>query len=318
MYCILYAELRLTRGWYPLEIYADIVFAVNFFMDLFILWGAGQFAGKKFRPLRLCAAAFIMALLYVLFIVFVPYSIGVNILASLILISLGVYVAFRPAHARELAQLVGFSYIFAFALGGLGLALFGFTNAGSLLMEVGQLPQSFSLNILLASTAAAYIIIKLLRGWYTRRVLKRQALYDVEVFVNGEKHCFTALMDTGHSLLDPISNTPVIIAEFAAVKQFLPDHVKLIFYENREDDLYSITQSSLDNSFMARIRMIPFSALGTRNGMLIGFRTDRVDIRRGDHEHTSLREIIVGIYNSKLSGKGAYQGLLNPEILNNS
>jgi len=299
-----------------LEIYADVVFAVNFFMDLFILWGAGQFAGRKLRWLRLGAGAFVMALLYVLFIVFVPHTTLTGVLASVLIISLGAYIAFRPKRARELAQLVGFSYIFAFALGGMVLALFSFTNFDTLLIAAGQVPQSFSLNMLLASTAVFYIAVKLLGGWYSRRVVRRQVLYDVEVFVGGERQCFKALLDTGHSLLDPISNTPVIIAEFAVVKPFLPDPIKLIFYENREDDLNAVTDGSLDSGFVGRIRMIPFSALGKRNGMLIGFRSDRVEIRRGDDEQASLREIIVGIYNSKLSGKGVYQGLLNPEILN--
>ena len=298
-----------------MEIYADIVFAINFFMDLFILWGAGQFGGKKLHILRLCAAAFVMALLYVLFIVFVPFSTFANVLASVILISLGVCVAFRPKRLRDFAQLVIFSYIFAFALGGLGLALLSFTGVGSLMMAAG-VPQNISLNLLLASTAVSYILIKLARRWYTSRVLRRQTLYDVQVFVNGNQQSFTALLDTGHSLTDPISNTPVIIAEFSVIKPFLPDPIKLIFYENRESDLLAIAEGGLDNGFMARIRMIPFSALGTRNGMLIGFRTDRVEIRRSEQEHTTLSEIVVGIYNCKLSGKGAYQGLLNPDILN--
>lgn len=299
-----------------MEIYADIVFAVNFFMDLFILWGAGQFMGKKLRPIWLSAAAFVMALLYVLFIVFVPHSIVANILASILLITLGVYIAFRPKHIKELVQLVGFSYIFAFAVGGFGLALFSFTNVGSLLVSTGQMPQSFSLNILLGSSAAFYIIVKLLKSRYARRVIKRQILCDVEIFVSDRQQHFKALVDTGHSLLDPISNTPVIIAEFSVVKQFLPDPLKLIFYENRESDLHTITQGNLDHNFVGRIRMIPFSALGTRNGMLIGFRTDQVTIRHGEDDPATLREIIVGIYNNKLSGKGGYQGLLNPEILN--
>ena len=299
-----------------MEIYADVVFAVNFFMDLFILWGAGQLACKKIRWLRLGVGSFVMALLYVLFIIYIPHTILTGALASLLLISLGVYIAFKPRRWRELAQLIGFSYIFAFALGGFGLALFSFTNFDSLMVAAGQVQQNFSLSILLASTAAFYIAVKLLRGWYTSRAMRRQVLYDVEVFVSGERQCFKALLDTGHSLLDPISSTPVIIAEFAVVKPLLPDPIKLIFYENREDDLRAITQCSQDSGFIGRIRMIPFSALGKRNGMLIGFRSDRVEIRRGDEEQTSLREIIVGIYNCKLSGKGAYQGLLNPEILN--
>ena len=285
-------------------------------MDLFILWGAGQFIGKRLRLLRLSTAAFVMALLYVLFIVFVPNSIVINILASLLLIVLGVGIAFRPKHAREFAQLIGLSYIFAFAVGGFGLALFSFTNVGSLHLGAGQMPQSFPLNILLGSSAVFYIIVKLFKGWYLKRAIKRQVLCDVEIFVNDKQQHFKALVDTGHSLLDPISNTPVIIAEFSVVKQFLPDHLKLIFYENRENDLDAITQDSLDQGFVGRIRMIPFSALGTRNGMLIGFRTDQVTIRQDESEPATLRESIIGIYNNKLSGKGGYQGLLNPEMLN--
>ncbi|MCL2617680.1 MAG: sigma-E processing peptidase SpoIIGA [Defluviitaleaceae bacterium] len=299
-----------------MEIYADVVFAVNFLMDLLILWGAGLFAGRRARWHRLCGGAFVMALLYVLFIVYIPHAAFTAVLASLVLIGLGVWVAFRPRGVGEMGRLVLFSYIFAFALGGLGLALFSATNFGGLPAAAGWVAAGFSLNLLLTSAAVCYIVVKLLHRWYAARVLRRQEVYDVEVFVDGSRQSFKALLDTGHSLSDPISNTPVIIAEFAAVKPLLPDAVRLIFYERREDDVTSVLAGVSGSSFVGRIRLIPFSAVGTHGGMLIGFRTDRVEIRRGEAETTSLRETVVGICNNTLSGKGAYQGLLNPDILN--
>ncbi len=57
--------------------------------------------------------------------------------------------------------------------------------------------------------------------------------------------------------------------------------------------------------------MIPFKSLGRANGMLIGFKPDRVAVGAD----ASRSDVVIGIYNSRLTRDGRYQGLLAPELV---
>jgi stage II sporulation protein GA (sporulation sigma-E factor processing peptidase) len=121
-------------------------------------------------------------------------------------------------------------------------------------------------------------------------------------------------VDTGNSLRDPLSHAPVIVAEFDSVKAFLPDSIKLLFYEKQENSLQNLLMSAHGDDFTGRLRMIPYESLGKQNGLLIGFRPDRVEIMT-DKNTIALSEVVIGIYNRSLSRNGDYQGLLNPELI---
>jgi stage II sporulation protein GA (sporulation sigma-E factor processing peptidase) len=65
---------------------------------------------------------------------------------------------------------------------------------------------------------------------------------------------------------------------------------------------------------MKRLRVIPFEALGTENGMLVGFKPDSVYIEK-DAETKSIKDIIIAIYSKKLSKNGDYKALLHPDLV---
>jgi stage II sporulation protein GA (sporulation sigma-E factor processing peptidase) len=196
------------------------------------------------------------------------------------------------------------AYVITFTVGGLGMALFFLTAWEGVLQEI-------SWWLVLLGMGLSYAAIKISMKIFERYTLKRQMLCHVHVSV-GENDCdFDALVDTGHSLKDPLSQSPVIIAEFDEVKPLLPDRLKVLFYENLENDL-SVLLTVREESFYSRIRMIPFSSLGRNNGMLIGFRPDRVQVEGANDNHS---DIVIGIYNDKLSNDGRYRGLLSPELV---
>lgn len=289
-------------------VYADIVLAINFFMNLSVLWGAGQLLGRRCRRLGLFLGALLMAGAHVVLMLFAPNTLLINLVASLVMICLGVFLAFYPKSILEWLRLTGMCYVVAFALGGLGMAMFYFTNVGIALQPA--IPASFSLNILLASAAAFYIAIRMISSLFAGLGLRRQMVYEVSIFVGDKGARFRALLDTGNTLKDPFSNAPIIVAEFSAVKHSLPEALRELF--GREDCIKYL--ADIEPGEARRIRLIPFTALGTNKGILPGFRCDRVEIRYADDAPTTLYEVVVGVYNNKLS-KGSYQGLLNPEIL---
>ena len=286
-----------------MEIYIDIVFLVNFIMNSFILWAIGKLCRQKIRYSRLLAGGLIMALMYVSTIIMLPFSWGLSAAVSLVIISLGIAVAFRPQNVRIFLGQLFIGYLCSFTLGGLGIAVL--YNAG--LPEV-------SWRLLIICVIAAYIIIKSTLRILEGITLKKQMLCPVTIYVGENAMSLQVLVDTGHTLQDPLNNAPVIIAEFDSIKELLPDGVRLMFYKEQEIDLSVLLTASTGNSFYERIRMIPFVSLGRTNGMLIGFRPDKVALST-ERRLWYRKDIIIGIYTRKLSGDGRYQGLISPELV---
>jgi len=156
----------------------------------------------------------------------------------------------------------------------------------------------------------SYFLIKLTMKLIEHHTIKRQMLMNVMVSMNEKYIYFDALVDTGHSLKEPLSQSPVIVAEFEQVCEFLPDGLKGLFYDRQENNLASVIDSQ-ETLFYQRIRMIPFTSIGKASGMLIGFRPDRVMVGT----ETSRQDVVIGIYNDRLTPDGRYQGLLSPEIV---
>lgn len=234
----------------------------------------------------------------------------------LAVLMVGIVISFNPRKFTEFIKIILFTHIAAFCVGGMGMALFYFTNISSVVGNmVSFTVKDFSIKILLFVFCFTYIFIKVTLGWFKRVLIKKQTFYPVKIFFENTDVDFMALVDTGNSLHDPLSNAPVIVAEFNSIKDFLPKEIRLIFYENKENDLSYII-SNIDQDFSKRIRMIPFESLGEHNGMLLGFRPDKVEISKEESVIT-IEDVIIGIYNFKLSKDNAYQGLLNPEVIYN-
>jgi len=284
-------------------------------MDVFILWIAAELRSRYVPPLRLLCVGAIMSGLGCLLVFVEPLRAYINVFSAVLIMVFGIIVCFRPRNLKELAVLTGLAHVVAFALFATGMALFYFTNIGDMLgnMLVVSI-QNFSVKLLLMSACIFYISIRFLMRWSKNLAIKKQAFYPVKISCAGEDASLTALVDTGNSLRDPLTRAPVIIAEFNAVKHFLPDSLKQVFYEKKEDDLDAWANGLNHTAFAGRIRMIPFASLGSRNGMLFGFRPDKVEIMSEDKTDT-LKDVVVGIYNFSLSKGGEYQGLLNPEMV---
>lgn len=114
---------------------------------------------------------------------------------------------------------------------------------------------------------------------------------------------------------EPISQEPVIIAEYNSLKEILPKSLRKIYVEEDHLDLNKIAKVMEEIGDDIKLRLIPFKSIGNENGILIGFKPDSISIYL-ENETRRLKEgIIVAIYNNKLAQDEQYTGLLHPEIL---
>jgi len=298
-----------------MTLYADVLFLINFMMNSFVLWVVSKITHNKRKTRWLFAGSGVMSLLYTLLIAVEPLRFINVALSSVLILTAGVLVAFRLDGVRNFIKLMVVAYVISFTVGGLGMSLFFLTDIPYAVYFITgdwqNFAQEISWQLVLVGAAASYVLIKLGLRIAARHTMKRQMLCNVQIFMGGQGASFEALVDTGHSLKEPLSQSPVIIAEFEHVKDFLPDGLKVLFYEKCESDLTGLLLNQ-EGTFYKRIRMIPFTSLGRTNGMLVGFRPDRVAVE-GAKEAPP--DVVIGIYNDRLCRDGRYQGLLSPELI---
>jgi len=325
-----------------MTLYADMLFLVNFIMNTFVLWVVSKVTRKRhnraptskpadrvqkrssfpFAVLKgitkarwLFAGAAIMSLMYTLLIAIEALRFINVALSSVAILTVGVLVTFRLTSVRDFAKLMVAAYVISFTVGGLGMSLFFLTDIPYAVYFIANDWQGFfqevSWQLVPVVMVVSYVLIKLGLKIAEMHTLKRQMLCNVQIFMGEQGASLAALVDTGHSLKEPLSQGPVIIAEFEHIKDFLPDGLKVLFYEKQENNLAGFLTGQ-EGSFYKRIRMIPFTSLGRSNGMLIGFRPDRVAVEGATE---SPADVVIGIYNDRLCRDGRYQGLLSPELV---
>lgn len=129
---------------------------------------------------------------------------------------------------------------------------------------------------------------------------------NIKVLSNGNEQKVKAMVDTGNLLKDPITNSPVIIIEKNSLNNILPKEIldntqKIINGEYEFSDEYF--------KYASKFRVLPFSSLGKQNGMLLGFKVDKMEAEINDEEIIR-DDVIVGIYDNKLSNKKDYECLI--------
>ncbi|SKC87383.1 sigma-E processing peptidase SpoIIGA [Maledivibacter halophilus] len=296
-----------------LEIYAEYLFLENFIMNLLILHITSYFCKYQGRFYKLMIGASVGALYA--FIFFFPslhflFSFSMKLVISMLII----VISFTPHKFRDFFKYLSIFYLVTFVFGGTAFAFFYFTNFDSILSNGIFYSNNFSIRVLLYSVAVAYILIVLSIGYIKNKVNKENLYKKIVIEFDSKQKEISALIDTGNSLSDPISKFPVIIVEYSAIEELLPEKVKEIFKNGNCNKLDQITTILQNTNWMNRFRIIPFTSLGMENGMLIGFKPDSVKLKiKGDV--MNLRRIIVGISTNRLSKNGDYKALLNPDIL---
>lgn len=296
-----------------MEVYLDMLIFENLIMNYLILWVTAKFSKERTNFIRLIISSVIGALYAT--IMFFPslrfiYTFLFKILLSFVL----VVVAFYPSKLRQFIKLVAIFYIVSFVFGGAAFGLFYFTNFGTILSNGIFYVSNFPVKILLISSTVSYVIIRFAWSAVQNRLSKDNLFVMVGISVETKKINIKALIDTANSLYDPISNLPVMVVEYNAIKELLPEDLKEIFEKYKENDLALISNIISDSEWLTRFRLVPFSSLGKENGMLVGFKPDEVliDMLEGKKE---IKDIVIGIYNKRLSKDESYSALLHPEVI---
>ena len=220
-------------------------------------------------------------------LIFFPLPKLVNlVLTYLVIVLLELRIAFPFQNISTYAKALGVLYLLSFGIGG-GMKW---------IYDNFQWAYKYGRNIIWLLGGVYFIALCIGKICVLVKVerMEKAKLRRVTCEVNGKILECTALLDTGNSLFDPVSMKPVSILERSELKKYS-------IYIKKE-----------------QYRVVPYHSLGTKQGVLEAFVADKVVITPMEDEAKSncieRENVIVGIYEGKLSQDERYQMILHPDL----
>lgn len=294
-------------------IYIDVLFAVNLLINYILLRACSVFMQLKLNNLRVVVGASLGAC-YAVLVFFPDFSILYSTICKLMISMLIVAASFPFYTFKSYIKALIVFYMVSFGFGGCVLAVFYFSDIGARLGAVysnGIFYFNLPWTVLALSGALFFLSLKLF-GLFSKRISRGENLRKKILITYGNNTAeLTALLDTGNSLVDPVSLSPVIIAEYKSLQNLFESDIRAGLDRLGRDNVTWIMSEVAQKGLPARL--IPFSSLGKENGMLIGFVPDHAEIR-DDCGVKILERCVIGLYEKPLSKDRSYRALLNPYL----
>lgn len=280
------------------ELYVDVLFLINMCMNFFILSIIKKLLRCTATYLRIFLICAISSVLTIIIIV-LPLK---GIIIKYILIHLGINVistkiALKLKGRINILKAVVLLYIITFLFGG----ILNFITYGKKL-NVEQL------------LLAGLIIFILIRGaiiiysFYKRSLSK---ICEVTISLNCRQLKLRGLVDTGNSLVEPISKKPVNIVPFEVIKELLTQ--KQISYIKTFLE-YGMEDIDVEWDELNKICYVPYCSVGKKNGLLPAIKVEKINIIHGE-KVIEITKPMIGICQNEFISDKRYQIILNPKLV---
>lgn len=306
-------------------VYVDVLFGINYILDLYILLLTGKLCRKHLRWWRICIgglAGSVLSLGYTYMNLFIcrrlvaPYShsilsglcLGVWNVLGLFIIGLSMEViAFPIFGLRDALQIFGIQLLVAFGLAGIVAACRQLPFFRSLLFDEASrnslnIPTFFGIML-----SGAVVLFLLEEGRYRYQKTHGLLCYTgVLWFENNQKKSY-GFVDTGNMLVEPISRKPVVVADGSFIMSILPeDYQRLvrIYMEEGIIDYEWIAKKGLNYA-----KWIPYCTVGEADGNMLGIQCTRLILYQ-DNTYKNIHPVIVGISHTGVDVNQKYQLIL--------
>ena len=295
-----------------MTIYIDIVLIENLIMNYIILFTTAVVLKIKVNHIRLILASLLGAgysIIAYMGIIKVYSSIILKIILSVLII----YIAFNPQNIKKMCKDLLLFYLVSFVFGGAAFALIYIIKPQNILMKNGLFLGTYTLKTVMLGAVVAFCIIIGAFAIIKNKISKKDMFCEIEILINQKKIKTKAMIDTGNMLKEPITNVPVIVVEHILLYSCMPKEILNNLKEIMGGDFKNIP-CDIQEKYISKLKLIPFSSLGKQNGMLIGIRPEYVKVITDEQEKIN-KNVIIGIYDKSLTNKGEYQALIGIELL---
>ncbi|MEG1633157.1 MAG: sigma-E processing peptidase SpoIIGA [Oscillospiraceae bacterium] len=275
-------------------VYADSLFVLNMIIDYFLLMCSARVCGLAYKRLRYAIAAALGALYAVLTLL--P---GLAFLSSAAMKSALALAMCLISFGGE-ARLARCFIVFLAVSAAFGGAVWAATMlAGGSVTSRLCIP--LSAKALLLSFAVCYAAVSAVFHRAAKR--SERELVPLRIELMGRSVTLSALRDTGNGLYDPLSGKPVAVADAASLLPlFPPEAAEALLRCGAAEALEALCAIPGCES---RFRLVPYSAVGTKRGLLPAFRPDAATV-----DGQPANELLLALSPLGLSPSGEYSAII--------
>ncbi len=283
-------------------VYVDVLLAVNFFINYFLMLSVGKLMKARISRTRVCLAAVFGAVSSLsVFLPPMPAAAGIAYKTG---VSAGmVAMAYRQRSLRGFGRYLLVTCAVTFGFGGTMLALWLTVAPRGMYYRNGVAYFHLSPTFIIGATVLCYTVITI-AGKVADRLEGRVGYCDAVIEGEGGAAAVRLMCDTGNLLREPFSGYPVIVVRRSAVRKILPAH----FAQGLSAGAAS-GKSGRENP-PRNFRVIPYSAVGG-SGLLAGFQPRRVKMttRKSVRETENCYIAVTDSFED-----GEYDGVINPKL----
>ena len=289
-----------------MTIYIDIILIENIVMNFIILLSTSIISKTKINTIRIFLSSLLGSIYSILEYAF-PFDIYSNQLIKIILSIVMVYIAFNPNNLKKFLKQFILFYLTSFTFGGCAFFLLYYIRPEQILTESGK----YILKIAVLGAMLGFFILYIAFKIVKIRIDKNAIINDIKIHYEEKEKTINAMLDTGNLLLEPITKTPVVIVQKDELKSIFPKEILNIGNEQ----IINFDFENLENNIKTRLKIIPFKSIGRENGLIIGLKPDYIEIEWED-EILIIKNVIVGIYDNKLSKNNMYSAIVGLNLIN--
>lgn len=245
------------------------------------------FSGKRIEIRRLVLGSAFGACSGCLVLVFrIPVIWLRWILNYIVINSVMVLITFPVTGFKEWVRLMVMSYAVSFFAGGILSSITGHLRAGKTLV----------LSVMFIIACMGILFLNKIKASANLAGM----LYDVSLSYHGKTVRLKGLYDTGNRLRDPVTGEGVSLCEFAAVKE--------LFTAEEIHDITYLLEKELKSTLP--LRMIPYHAVGTKEGLLAAVMMDETTIHYTGSPY-QVKKPLVALYMGDISADKEVQFIIH-------
>ena len=282
-------------------------------MNYIMLFACMVLLRIKAGKIRLIIASFIGAA-YTIIMYLNIISLYSNFIMKFVLSLVIVYVAFKPNKLKQMVKEIVIFYLVSFVFGGCVFGLMYFLKPQLVQIRNGYFVGTYPIKVAVMGGCLAFILIQISFKLVKNKISKNDVVYKIKIRIFENEITLNALLDTGNLLKEPITGFPVVVIEKNSLKEILPCEILNNLDKIVGGDLDEINSNEKLIKYISRFRMIPFSSVGKQNGLLLGVRSDSVDIINNETTET-VQNVIIGVYEQSFTKNGAYSAIFGLDML---
>lgn len=284
-----------------LIVYIDILFILNLFVNYFILLAAEKLCRTDTRFYRRLLSAALGGLYSMS--IFIEINFIISLILRIVFAASMVLAAFGYRNIKRFLRLIAALFCVSFIYAGIMMAVWLIIKPSNMVVNNGVVYFNISPVILIVSTLVCYLLLMIIKK-VMKKPLSSSKFYSISVSSENKTIILKALLDTGHALTDIFSDLPVIVAEYASVKDIIPHGAENYFqFKNGIE--------TVPDELKNRIRLIPYKSVGG-SGILPGFIINNVGIIYNDYTNIVKKAIIA--VSAESVGDG-YNALISNDLI---